>query len=292
MAFPVLLKKLFKNEGAGPQLNNSILPPPTSTELGAVKAGTNVTIDANGVISADGAVKTVNSTSPDANGNISITSVTNATNATNATKATQDGSGNVITSTYLTKTDASSTYLGKTAKAASATSADSATKATKDGSGNVITSTYLTVTSASNTYLTKTDASSTYLGKSATAASATKATQDGNGANIASTYLKLTGNINQLTGTNSYTASTQTQKSFHTNGAISGTIDETSSSGSGNISSTTYTFNTLSGIPAGNYTLIQVLQKLINMSHTHKSAKGTVSSNCNCDCDCACNCDD
>lgn len=140
MAFPVLLQKLFKNFGAGSQLNNSILPPPTSTELGAVRAGANVTIDANGVISADGAVKTVNSTSPDANGNISITSVTNATNAT---KATQDASGNVITSTYLTKTDASNTYLGKSAKAASATSADSATKATQDGSGNTITSTYV-----------------------------------------------------------------------------------------------------------------------------------------------------
>jgi hypothetical protein len=53
-------------------------------------------------------------------------------------------------STYLTKTDASNTYLGKTAKASSATSADSATKATQDGSGNVITSTYATKTELSN----------------------------------------------------------------------------------------------------------------------------------------------
>ena len=97
MAFPVLLQKLFKNFGAGSQLNNSILPPPTSTELGAVRAGANVTIDANGVISADGAVKTVNNVSPDANGNITVTSVT---------KATQDASGNVITSTYETKANA------------------------------------------------------------------------------------------------------------------------------------------------------------------------------------------
>lgn len=62
-------------------------------------------------------------------------------------------------STYLTKTDASNTYLGKTAKAASATKADSATtaasctgnsatatKATQDADGNVITSTYATKT--------------------------------------------------------------------------------------------------------------------------------------------------
>ena len=67
-------------------------------------------------------------------------------NAATATKATQDGSGNVITSTYLTKTDASNSYLGKTAKASSATTADSATKATQDASGNVITSTYATKT--------------------------------------------------------------------------------------------------------------------------------------------------
>lgn len=68
----------------------------------------------------------------------------NASTADSATKATQDASGNVITSTYLTKTDASSTYLGKTAKASSAATADSATKATQDASGNVITSTYAT----------------------------------------------------------------------------------------------------------------------------------------------------
>ncbi len=37
----------------------------------------------------------------------------NATNATNATKAKQDANGNVINSTYLTKTDASNTYQPK-----------------------------------------------------------------------------------------------------------------------------------------------------------------------------------
>lgn len=84
---------------------------------------------------------------------------TSATSAVNATKATQDASGNVITTTYATKTElskkldtsaaftkttADGLYLGKTAKAASATAADSATKATQDASGNVITSTYAT----------------------------------------------------------------------------------------------------------------------------------------------------
>lgn len=50
-----------------------------------------------------------------------------------AAKATADASGNNIASTYLTKTDASNTYLGKSATAA---------KATADASGNNIANTY------------------------------------------------------------------------------------------------------------------------------------------------------
>lgn len=82
-----------------------------------------------------------------------------ATASVTATKATQDASGNIITSTYATKTalnakqdtatafkqtDADKLYLAKAGKAVSATSADSATKATQDASGNVITTTYAT----------------------------------------------------------------------------------------------------------------------------------------------------
>ena len=55
---------------------------------------------------------------------------TAAASADTATKATQDASGNVITDTYLTKTAAASTYLGKTAKAESAKTADSVGKLT------------------------------------------------------------------------------------------------------------------------------------------------------------------
>ena len=89
------------------------------------------------------------------------TSASVADTATSATKATQDASGNIITSTYATKTelnakqdtatafkqtDADKLYLAKVGKAVSATSADSATKATQDASGNVITATYATKT--------------------------------------------------------------------------------------------------------------------------------------------------
>lgn len=96
-------------------------------------------------------------------------------NAATATKATQDGSGNVITSTYLTKTDASNTYLGKSAKASSATSADSATKATQDASGNVITSTYATKTELTNGLAGKSDTSHTHTNESLGSGYATNA---------------------------------------------------------------------------------------------------------------------
>lgn len=63
-------------------------------------------------------------------------SATTATNANSALKATQDADGNVISGTYLKKTE----------KAASATTADSATKATQDGNGANIANTYATKT--------------------------------------------------------------------------------------------------------------------------------------------------
>lgn len=68
-----------------------------------------------------------------------------ATAANAATKATQDADGNVITTTYATKTEVTTGLndkLGKNEKATAAASADTATKATQDGDGNVISSTY------------------------------------------------------------------------------------------------------------------------------------------------------
>lgn len=143
---------------------------------------------------------------------VSAGSADTALSANSATKATQDAKGNVIDSTYLTKTDASNTYLVKTAKAASATTADTATKASQDSDGNTINATYLKSATAQSTYLSKTDASSTYLGKTAkaesakTADSATKATQDGNGKNIAVTYATVA--ALDTTNTNITTAQT------------------------------------------------------------------------------------
>lgn len=66
------------------------------------------------------------------------------------------------TSDVLTKTEASTTYLGISAKAVSASQADSATKATQDASGNTITATYATKSELAQkqplgSYVNKTD---------------------------------------------------------------------------------------------------------------------------------------
>lgn len=112
------------------------------------------------------------------------------------------------TSDVLTKTEASTTYLGISAKAASAAQADTAVKATQDASGNVITTTYATKDELSTKLdasdaFTKATADTLYLGKTAKAASATtadtatsatsavnatKATQDASGNVITTTY--------------------------------------------------------------------------------------------------------
>ena len=126
---------------------------------------------------------------------ITITSVENATNAVNAEKATKDASGNVITSTYLTKTAAEKAYYplasgntlantvsGHTTQIGNKvdktttvngqplsanveiTSVENATNATNDSSGAKIVDTYLTKNNAKSTYLSKTDAESLYTG--------------------------------------------------------------------------------------------------------------------------------
>ena len=129
-------------------------------------------------------------------------SASRSTSADTATKAIQDADGATIATTYLKSSVAQSTYLGKTAKAASATTADTATKAEQDGNGANIASTYLTKTDAASMYLGKTSKaeSATTADTATTADSATKATQDGNGANIASTYVKTVNGASPVGG--------------------------------------------------------------------------------------------
>ena len=156
------------------------LPVATANALGGVKSAGDITVGTDGAV-------TVNS----------------ATKADSATKATQDASGNVITSTYATKTELSAKQNASTAgevatagtavgdsthpvyvnasgvatkidkvaaaaKADTATSATTATKATQDASGNVITSTY-----ATKSQITALDSTSTGTGAVVTGVSQT-----------------------------------------------------------------------------------------------------------------------
>lgn len=49
-------------------------------------------------------------------------------------------------------------------------------------------------------------------------------------------------------------------------------------------------FNTVAGLAAGTYTLQNLLQNLVNKSHTHSKLTVTVDCDCNCNCDCADDC--
>lgn len=89
--------------------------------------------------------------------------------------------------------------------------------------------------------------------------------------------------LNEMT----FTASTQGKRTAIVSN-INGTIDDSTNTGSGNISSTTYTFVTNTGLSAGTYSLQQLLQGLINLSHSHRTTKGASNWNCNCDCRCDC----
>ena len=108
--------------------------------------------------------------------------------ANTAKKATKDGDGNIITSTYATKTELNS-YV-KTVNNAAPDANGNVTIAVSSGS-NVTVDTALSSTST-NAIANKAvySALSDKLGKTETAYAATKATQDGYGNVITSTYVK------------------------------------------------------------------------------------------------------
>lgn len=129
---------------------------------------------------------------------------------------------------------------------------------------------------------------------------AIKATNDSKGQNITGYVKKIGGNnsslvitdgngnestINIATDANPFTkninvtASTQPK---YTTYARSNTFASTTGSGS-NIE---YQYLTQVGLAAGTYTLQNLLQQLVNRSHTHTTKK--VLSNCNCNCNCNC----
>ena len=187
-----------------------------------------------------------------------------------AGQAETDGDGNNIAKTYLKKTDASDTYLTKT--------------------------------TAAGTYLKKTDAASTYYPKEsgealaddvASNVQAVKDLQNNVSEDIStikediSSLQSDVGSIDVSANKFTVTASTQAERVIYGSGA--NTSDSSASSGSGNQSNVRYEFKANSGeIPAGTYTLKDLLQKLVNAAHHHTIRKFTTFHNCNCNCDCNC----
>ena len=97
---PTTTSQLTNNSGFITAAN---LPVATANALGGVKSGGDITVATSGAV-------TVNS----------ATQADSATTAASATKATQDASGNVITSTYATKSELTSGLSGKQATLTSA----------------------------------------------------------------------------------------------------------------------------------------------------------------------------
>ena len=127
--------------------------------------------------------------------NLTVGKATSADNATNATKATQDASGNVITSTYATKSELSS---GLSGKANTSGSYPNLTVGNAEKLGNKAASEYASasdIPDVSNfaektgTYLEMSVGNAT---NATNAANATKATADADGNVIDKTYAKLT----------------------------------------------------------------------------------------------------
>lgn len=161
-------------------------------------------------------------------GTTPVAKASTADSATAATKATQDGSGNVIATTYATKTEVGAkadqsdlddvidgtTPVAKATSADTATSAgsatnadhattadsattaataDSATKATQDGDGNVISTTYAKSTDVQNT-VQQLQNGTFVVGKAASATTADSATNATNATNAQKAMADAAGN--------------------------------------------------------------------------------------------------
>ncbi len=83
----------------------------------------------------------------------------------------------------------------------------------------------------------------------------------------------------------SVTSSTQRERNMTVTGT-STAYDNSEVTGKGNIKSSYVLVKQHTGVPAGTYTLKQLLQQLINRSQTLEFTSGTKLTNCNCDCDC------
>lgn len=197
-----------------------------------------------------------------------------------AGQAETDGDGNSITKTYLKKSDASSTYLSKS-----------------DASG-----TYLTKSDASNTYYPKSSGESLAadVQSNVQAVKDMQATISGHTSSISSLDTKVKANTDAINNLDisgdiknqTFTVTASTQKTQYTRISAGASVSNGDGS-SGNVGSGDYTYTgadmrTDTGIAKGTYTLTNLLQMLVNKSHTHRAMTYTYHGNCNCNCNNTC----
>ena len=84
------------------------------------------------------------------------------------------------------------------------------------------------------------------------------------------------------------TGSTQPQREAIVSSISSAADGNMTTTGRGDFKRIRGRVRTVPGISAGTYTLKEVLQDLINKSHTHNYVNDTYYANCNCECDCTC----
>ena len=132
---------------------------------------------------------------------------------------------------------------------------------------------------------------------------ATKATQDSAGQQINTTYIKglsVNGRTITYTKGNGTTGTITTQDTGLTTGSnitvtesTQGALNASMTGGADDSTIKATIPNTVTGISAGTYTLQNLLQQLVNKSHSHTSSSFTTKSFYDTyDCDCQCNCSD
>lgn len=95
--------------------------------------------------------------------------------------------------------------------------------------------------------------------------------------------------VTNLPNTRYYNGSGQSQSQTVT-GYKAGTINSYTDDGSRGDYGPHYRYfyYTNTGVGAGNYSIFQLLQELVNRSHTHTIERQTYRTNCRCDCNCNC----
>ena len=279
------LTKLYTGTGTNTDgtMTQNAIKSALDAKQGTLTAGSNITIS-NGTISAKDTVYTLPTATADTLGGVKVDTAlsstsenpvqnkvinsalsnkldktakaASATTADSATKATQDASGNVITSTYATKSELTSGLSGKQATLTTSNikGSGSVSVAISDGvitvsgtdnnttysTGNATTSglTKLYTATGSNTdgTMTQKAINDALAGKLSTSGTAAKATADASGNTITSTYATKS----ELTSGLSGKQATLTTSNIKGSGSVSVAISDGVITVSGTDNNTTY----------------------------------------------------